>query len=170
MAITLAMRTTKQESLNIALFYPLMVILKSFFSFFQNLSEFCNLSTSVLPQVVPLFFGDEEVNLDETVTATCTITKGDLPMNIWWTFSDSYETEKNLTTNDGIEILRRGQKVSMLSIEAVKARHRGNYTCHAHNKAGIALQSAQLAINGDRFEKNLKNFAICVAEIFSRRN
>jgi hypothetical protein len=70
-------------------------------------------------------------------------------VTIWWTFSDNYETERNLTTNYGIEILRRGQKVSMLSIEAVKARHRGNYTCHAHNKAGIATQSATLAINGD---------------------
>lgn len=73
-------------------------------------------------------------------------------MQIWWTFIDGYELEKNLTTNDGVEILRRGQKVSMLSIEAVKARHRGNYTCHAQNKAGTTLQSAQLAINGDLVE------------------
>lgn len=70
-------------------------------------------------------------------------------MKVWWQFSDGFEFEKNLTTNDGVEIMRRGQKVSMLSIEAVKARHRGNYTCRAQNKAGTAMQSAQLAINGD---------------------
>jgi len=44
--------------------------------------------------------------------------------------------------------MRSTQKMSVLSIEAVKARHRGNYTCFAHNKAGVAQQSAYLAING----------------------
>jgi hypothetical protein len=111
----------------------------------------------VLPQIVTISFGDEEeVNIDETVTATCTITKGDLPLIVWWTFSDLYDNNLNLTTNDGVEILRRGQKVSMLSIEAVKARHRGNYTCHAQNKAGTASQSAYLAINGDSKIQTIK--------------
>lgn len=90
------------------------------------------------------------MNLDDAVTATCTITKGDLPVHIWWTLSDSYESlvEYNITTNDGIVISKAGNKVSVLNIEDVKARHRGNYTCYARNKAGIAKHSAYLAVSG----------------------
>lgn len=104
---------------------------------------------SVLPAVVPFSFGEEELNLDESVSATCSVTKGDLPLNIWWTFhSDHENSSENLTTNDGIVIIRASQKISTLGIEAVKARHRGNYTCIVQNRAGIAAHSAYLAING----------------------
>ena len=36
----------------------------------------------------------------------CTVTKGDLPIKIWWTLSESYESiaEYNITSNDGIII------------------------------------------------------------------
>lgn len=68
-------------------------------------------------------------------------------MKIWWMFSE--ENDKyNLTTNDGIVVTRNSQKVSSLLIEAVKARHRGNYTCYAQNRGGITSHSAYLAING----------------------
>ena len=104
----------------------------------------------VLPQIVPFNFGDDEVNFDETVSAVCTVNKGDLPLFIWWTLSDSFESqsEYNISTNDGVFISKTGNKVSMLNIEAVKARHRGNYTCYAKNRAGIVQHSAYLAING----------------------
>jgi Immunoglobulin domain len=86
------------------------------------------------------------------VTATCSITKGDLPIKIWWTFNeDGDNVGQNLTTNDGILVTRNTQKVSMLAIDAVKARHRGNYTCYASNKGGVAHHSAYLAINGSKF-------------------
>lgn len=103
----------------------------------------------VLPQILPFTFGEEEINLDETVTATCTITKGDLPMKVWWTIYDSiHQTPQNLTSNDGVVITRTSQKVSMLTIEAVKGKHGGNYTCFAQNKAGTSQHSAFLHING----------------------
>lgn len=103
-----------------------------------------------MPQIVEFSFGNEEINLDETVTATCTVTKGDLPMVMWWSFSDTYNSlERNLSTNDGVMITKNSQKISMLAIDAVQARHRGNYTCHSSNRAGQAQNSAYLAINGD---------------------
>jgi hypothetical protein len=103
-----------------------------------------------LPQITSFSFGDdEEVNLDDAVSAVCTITKGDLPLKIWWTFKGEYEDfSYNLTSNDGVMITRNGQKLSLLNIEAVKARHRGNYTCYASNKGGASSHSAYLAING----------------------
>lgn len=81
--------------------------------------------------------------------ASCSITKGDLPIKIWWQFSGvGSDLNYNLTTNDGVVISRNSQKFSILAIEAVKARHRGNYTCFASNKGGFAQFSAYLAING----------------------
>lgn len=104
-----------------------------------------------MPSILPFTFG-EEFNLDDSVTATCSVTKGDTPLSIWWRFSDGIEDQMsyNLTTNDGIVITRSNQKVSMLAIEAVKARHRGNYTCFAQNKGGVSQHSAYLAIYGSR--------------------
>jgi Immunoglobulin domain len=89
------------------------------------------------------------LNLDDSVTVACSITKGDLPVNIWWEFEeDNSEFRYNLTTNDGVLISRTTQKVSMLSIDAVKARHRGRYTCFASNKGGFNQQTSYLALNG----------------------
>lgn len=90
------------------------------------------------------------MNLDDAVSAVCTVTKGDLPIKIWWTLVDDFNGfEKNLTTNDGLLITRTSQKLSLLNIDAVKARHRGNYTCYAKNKAGVSQHSAFLFINGE---------------------
>jgi hypothetical protein len=103
----------------------------------------------VLPIIVPFNFGEEELNLDESVSTMCSITKGDLPIQIWWTFSgDREEFSYNISSNDGLMITRNSQKLSILAIEAVKARHRGNYTCFASNKGGTTQHSAHLAFNG----------------------
>lgn len=103
-----------------------------------------------MPQIFPFTFGDDPIYLDETVTVSCTITKGDVPVHIWWTLSNyDDKIEKNLTTNDGVVITRNSQKISVLAIEAVKSRHRGNYTCYASNRAGTFTTSSYLSINGD---------------------
>ena len=83
------------------------------------------------------------------VSATCTVNKGDLPLELWWMMVEQESgLKKKLTTNDGIVISRPNAKLSVLSIEAVKSRHRGVYTCFAKNKAGTSQHFAQLAING----------------------
>ena len=99
---------------------------------------------------MPFNFGDEEFNLHDSVSATCSVSKGNLPLKIWWTFAGIEETSHHeLETNDEISMVKNGKKIIMLSIDSVKARHRGNYTCYAKNRAGIASFSGQLAINGD---------------------
>jgi hypothetical protein len=103
-----------------------------------------------LPSISPFTFGNEEKNIDDAVSAVCTITKGDLPIDIWWTFIGDNEPDitKNLSTNDGIVISKSGNKLSLLNIESVKHRHRGNYTCWARNKAGSTHHTSALSING----------------------
>jgi hypothetical protein len=108
------------------------------------------------------------MNIDESITATCTIIKGDLPIKIWWQFSEVSEDhlQYNLTTNDGVVITKPSPKISILAIDAVKARHRGNYTCFAKNNAGIVQHSAFLFVNGKTLFIVIKiiessSFAIC---------
>jgi hypothetical protein len=127
---------------NFAIFLPLFHLFchKCFFYF----------TPKVAPQIVPFSFGEEEFNLDDSVSTICSITKGDLPLNIWWTFKPDNENEfpYNLTTGDGIVITRNSAKMSVLGIESVKSRHRGTYECFASNKANSTVSSAFLSING----------------------
>jgi hypothetical protein len=102
-----------------------------------------------LPIIAPFHFGDDELNENDLVIVTCAITKGDLPVSIWWRFTQTDDSMAyNLTSNDGIVISRNSQKVSVLLIEAVQARHRGSFTCFAQNKGGFSQYSAYLAMNG----------------------
>lgn len=97
------------------------------------------------------------MNAQESASAMCSVIKGDLPINIWWHFNDDDDSIGfNLTTNDGLLVTRMTQKVSMLAIDSLKARHKGNYTCYASNKGGIAYHSSYLAINGSN--EIVKNF------------
>jgi Immunoglobulin domain len=152
--ITLAMPQTKRKPLStVPILQSIVNVLSIFLFHFFNSNGFCNYNNqipSVLPQIVPFTFGKDEIYFDESVTATCSVSFGDLPIKFWWTLSDSFESlsEYNISTNDGIVISKAGNKLSFLNIEAVKARHRGNYTCYAQNKAGTAKQSAYLAVNG----------------------
>jgi hypothetical protein len=101
------------------------------------------------------------------VSAMCTVNKGDLPLEISWIHADTSGIERRLVTNDGVVVTRTNQRISMLSIEAVKARHRGNYTCMAKNKGGATQHSAVLYINGSKIQETFddsKNFAICHCE------
>lgn len=102
-----------------------------------------------MPAIAPFSFGEDEFNIEESALATCSITKGDLPVTIWWSFDGgSIETNYNLTSDEGVTITRTSPKISMLVIDAVKGRHRGNYTCFAQNRGGFAAHSSYLSING----------------------
>lgn len=55
---------------------------------------------------------------------------------------------RRIDSNDGILILRSGQRLSILNIESVQSRHAGNYTCAVKSQAGIIEHSAELHVNG----------------------
>lgn len=100
---------------------------------------------------MPFSFGEEQINLDDSVMVSCSIIKGDLPINIWWKFQENEDSlSYNLTSNDGVVIMRTSLKISMVAIDAVKSRHRGNYTCFAQNKGGSTQFSTYLAMNGSK--------------------
>lgn len=79
----------------------------------------------------------------DMVSASCTVNKGDLPINIYWS-----RNGQKLYSNDGISISRTNQRISILSIESVRDRHSGNYTCIAENNAGSVNYTTPLWVNG----------------------
>ncbi|XP_071567236.1 Down syndrome cell adhesion molecule 1 isoform X26 [Temnothorax nylanderi] len=97
----------------------------------------------VAPQIFPFTFGDEPVNSGEAISATCSILKGDFPMDITWAFNGEPISAES---TDQFSITK-GKRLSVLSIDAVAARHAGEYTCTASNKAGASSHTAALAVN-----------------------
>nr|XP_033326664.1 Down syndrome cell adhesion molecule-like protein Dscam2 isoform X32 [Megalopta genalis] len=98
----------------------------------------------VAPQIAPFSIGDEPANWGEAVSAVCTVVKGDLPIEVAWALNGEPITVKN---HGDISISSTGNRVSLMTIEAVSGRHAGEYTCTASNAAGATSYSATLAVN-----------------------
>lgn len=79
----------------------------------------------------------------DMVSASCTVNKGDLPVEIHWK-----RNGHKIFSNDGISISRTNKRMSVLSIESVRDRHSGEYTCVAENSAGVVEHTAMLSVNG----------------------
>lgn len=77
----------------------------------------------------------------------CTIVKGDKPLRISWNF---YGEE--LSSNMGITTTPVSDSMNVLSIPSVGTPNRGNYTCVAKNSAGYDSFTAQLLVNGRKFQ------------------
>jgi hypothetical protein len=55
---------------------------------------------------------------------------------------------QELSSQMCVSIMRAGQRVSLLSIDAIAAGHSGDYTSRASNKASSVDYTATLAVNG----------------------
>ncbi|XP_067215052.1 cell adhesion molecule Dscam1 isoform X3 [Linepithema humile] len=98
----------------------------------------------VAPQIAPFSIGDEPANWGEAVSAVCTVVKGDLPIEVTWALNGEPITKEN---HGDVSISSTSKRVSLMTIEAVSARHAGEYTCTASNAAGATSYSATLAVN-----------------------
>lgn len=108
------------------------------------INTFTCIFSSVPPQILPFDFGLESINEGDGISAQCTVTKGDYPLNIIWTLNGEL-----INRNEGtISITRASKRSSTLTIDYVTHSHIGNYTCIASNKAGSIIFSAALAVNG----------------------
>ena len=77
------------------------------------------------------------------MTVQCTISKGDLPIDIEWLFNDYA-----INSFSGITTSKIGKKVSVLTIDSVNGNNAGNYTCKAKNQAETNRFTAELIVNG----------------------
>jgi hypothetical protein len=100
------------------------------------------LSYSVLPYIIPFSF-DGEANSGDNAQLTCHVSKGDHPLQLSWSFHG-----RELSSHMGITTTKIGDSISVLVIASVGAGHSGNYTCTAHNSAGMANYTATLQVNG----------------------
>lgn len=115
----------------------------------------------VVPQVTPFDFGEDILNAGDTVSLTCTVGKGDLPLNIHWQLND-----QTLNSGNGILINRNGKRISILILENVQHEHIGNYTCIAENEAGRSSHSAVLNVNGTTDKHFRKLLSFCSHDIY----
>ncbi len=100
---------------------------------------------SVAPIVLPFSFGDEAANSGDTNAIQCTITKGDLPLNIKWSLNGQLVK----SGVNGIVISKISPRLSTLSIESISSFHRGFFMCIASNGAGESNYTTELRVNGE---------------------
>ena len=93
---------------------------------------------------MPFFFADEPMNMGDMFGAQCMVSKGDLPLNIYWTLN----AQPIVNGEDGVTLMRMNPRTSSLNINALEGKHRGVYQCIANNKAGFTSYSAELHVNG----------------------
>nr|NP_001036487.1 down syndrome cell adhesion molecule 1, isoform I [Drosophila melanogaster]ABI31038.1 down syndrome cell adhesion molecule 1, isoform I [Drosophila melanogaster] len=96
----------------------------------------------VPPKITPFDFGDEPTNFEDSVSVTCLISSGDLPIDIEWFFN-----EYGISSYSGISVVKGGKRNSVLSIDSVQARHAGNYSCRAKNHAAAVNYTTSLIVN-----------------------
>ena len=118
------------------------------------------------PKIVP-FSTHALLQRGERVTITCTMAKGDVPLNILWLKDGS--PLSGLDEDDTVKILTFDHFNSMLTIESLELRHVGNYTCQAANLAGTASHSQAVLVNGKTSgeEKYMSSSSLTISlEIF----
>ncbi|XP_051153587.1 cell adhesion molecule Dscam2 isoform X14 [Leptopilina boulardi] len=97
----------------------------------------------VAPQISPFTFGEDPVNAGEIASVQCAVLKGDLPLEVSWMFN-GHQIQSD---QRDIIIIDNGKRHKQLTIDAVAARHAGEYTCIASNIAGSISRTAILDIN-----------------------
>lgn len=83
------------------------------------------------------------MNSGDLIIVHCAVVKGDSPISVRWFFEG-----RHLEIGDGVHITAMGDRVSALTIPAVRGDHAGEYACVADNPAGQAKHSAHLKVNG----------------------
>lgn len=95
------------------------------------------------PMIGPFQFPSNTVDEGSFVQITCSVVKGDEPLQISWSLQgDVVSSDPSITTT----II--GSRTSILIISQVGYRHSGDYSCRATNNAGTATHSATLKVNG----------------------
>lgn len=117
---------------------------------FYYLLKMRNTLSPVTPAVQPFAFTKTPMNAGEFANLQCIVPSGDLPLVIKW----SYPGEE-MGGSSGVITKKVADRVSMLMISAITAKHAGDYVCTAENAAGTSSYTTQLTVNGSRLYNDL---------------
>lgn len=101
-----------------------------------------------MPPVILPFSFDGETNAGDNAQLTCHVSKGDMPLELFWTFLDA--NNRSIPLPELTTVNRIGKKIAVLEIPVVTQFHRGTYVCTANNRADRVSQSAVLSVNGKK--------------------
>jgi hypothetical protein len=96
----------------------------------------------VPPKILPFKFEESAQNEGAFAQISCIVPTGDLPMRIVWQMNGAD------MSSDGVSTLKLNSRSSVLTIDAVTYRHRGEYSCVASNSAGQERYSSVLIVKG----------------------
>lgn len=95
-----------------------------------------------MPHLQP--FSLPERNEGDLIIVHCAVVKGDDPISLKWFFEGRHLE----IGSEGVRIDAMGNRVSALTIPAIRGAHAGEYACVADNPAGRATHKAHLKVNG----------------------
>lgn len=85
------------------------------------------------------------MNAYEFANLQCIVPSGDFPLSVRWNYPG-----EEMGGASGVLTKKVADRVSMLMIPVIAARHAGEYTCTAQNAAGIVSHSTFLIVNGSQ--------------------
>ena len=85
------------------------------------------------------------MNAGEFANLQCIVPTGDLPLTIRWSYPGVA-----MGGSSGVITKKVADRVSMLMISVITAKHAGDYVCTAENAAGKSSYSTFLTVNGSR--------------------
>ncbi|XP_043478445.1 Down syndrome cell adhesion molecule-like protein Dscam2 isoform X36 [Leptopilina heterotoma] len=96
----------------------------------------------VLPIIEKFAFTKVPMNAGEFANLQCAVTSGDLPLKIHWNYPG-----QEMGGASGVLARKVADRISMLMIPVIEARHAGEYVCTAQNAAGKSFESTLLTVN-----------------------
>lgn len=116
-------------------------------------------NVTVLPVVDP-FALPKSLHQGQRYTILCSVSKGDLPLEIKW-----YKDGRQIKVPDfpGINVIHVSQFSSNLVFESLRPEHRGNYSCEASNGAGSVSYNSSMTVHGKhlRLYNSLRRHMCC---------
>lgn len=85
------------------------------------------------------------MNFEDQASVQCSISGGDRPIQVTWMFNG---VELGRRNEYDVTLSKVTKNVHILAIDSIHAKHAGNYTCVAKNRAGVAQHTADLIVNG----------------------
>lgn len=93
--------------------------------------------------IEPFSFNLNTIGGESTAKVLCTVTAGDLPIEIKW-----LKNGELLASEHNRRILLLDDVMVMLTLSALSVNDSGNYTCWAKNSAGEATYTTSLYVKG----------------------